>query len=81
MDAQYTSVEVTGLLGDATAVKDNPVGVTYVATLPTKAFFNPEDPNGNIKGSMSATAGPNGVGVVFQVDFSNLPTSGGPFRM
>jgi hypothetical protein len=31
-------------------------------------------------GGISATAGPSGVGVAFTINFSNLPTSGGPFR-
>ena len=79
--AQSNTVPVTGLLGNATVTKDNPVGITYVADLPATEFFNPQDPRGNVKGSVSATAGPNGVGVAFQVSFSNLPTSGGPFRM
>lgn len=79
--AQTTTVPVTGLLGNATVVEDNPIGATYVAVLPTTEFFDPEDPRGNIKGSVSGTAGPNGVGVSFTVSFSNLPTSGGPFRM
>jgi hypothetical protein len=79
--AQTNTVPVTGLLGNATVVQDNPVGATYIAVLPTKEFFNPEDPRGNIKGSVSGTANPNGVGVSFHVTFSNLPTSGGPFRM
>ncbi|RAL66751.1 hypothetical protein DID88_007534 [Monilinia fructigena] len=47
-------------------------------TLDTE-FFNPNDPRGNIKGSVSAKANPNGIGVQFQIQFSNLPTSGGPF--
>jgi hypothetical protein len=68
------------LLGDATVVKDNPIGPVYTAVLPATEFFNPWDPRGNVKGSISATAGPNGVGVAFTINFSNLPTSGGPFR-
>ncbi|RDL36766.1 uncharacterized protein BP5553_06118 [Venustampulla echinocandica] len=69
---------VTGALGDAQVVVGNPAGVTYVATLPAKSFFNPNDPRGNVKGSVSATSNPDG-GATFQVSFSNLPTSGGPF--
>ncbi|PSS27887.1 hypothetical protein M430DRAFT_72970, partial [Amorphotheca resinae ATCC 22711] len=79
VSAQTTTEPVTGTLGNATVVNNNPVGVVYEATLPTREFFNPEDPRGNIKGSISATANPNGVGVSFKVSFSNLPTSGGPF--
>ncbi|TVY47168.1 Cell surface Cu-only superoxide dismutase, partial [Lachnellula occidentalis] len=69
----------TGALGNATIISNNPPGVVYVATLPTKEFNNPEDPRGNIKGSVAATANPNGIGVSISVSFSNLPTSGGPF--
>lgn len=69
----------TGSLGDATVVTNNPVGPVYAAVLPETEFFNPKDPRGNVKGGISATAGPNGVGVAFTINFSNLPTSGGPF--
>jgi len=79
--AQTTTSPVTGTLGNATVVENNPPGPIYVATLPDTEFFNPSDPRGNVKGSVSATANPNGIGVSFQVTFSNLPTSGGPFRM
>lgn len=77
--AQTTTEPITGTLGNATTVEDNPPGIIYTATLPTTEFFNPEDPRGNVKGSVSATANPNGIGVSFSVTFSNLPTSGGPF--
>jgi hypothetical protein len=80
VSAQSNTVPVTGSLGNATVVENNPPGKIYTATLPTKEFFNPEDPRGNVKGSVSATANPNGIGVSFQVSFENLPTSGGPFR-
>ncbi|TVY89896.1 Cell surface Cu-only superoxide dismutase, partial [Lachnellula willkommii] len=69
----------TGALGNATIVENNPPGVVYVATLPTKEFNDPNDPRGNIQGSVAATANPNGIGVSISVSFSNLPTSGGPF--
>ncbi|KAH6671295.1 superoxide dismutase [Halenospora varia] len=74
-----TDVLTTGQLGNATVVENNPLGQTYVATLPATSFFNPTDPLGNIKGSVSAVANPNGIGVQFKVSFSNFPTSGGPF--
>jgi len=77
--AQSTTLPITGILGNASIVSDNPAGVVYTATLPTTEFFNPSDPRGNIKGSVSGVAGTNGVGVTFSVSFSNLPTSGGPF--
>lgn len=76
-----TDVLTTGQLGNATVVENNPLGQTYVATLPATSFFNPTDPLGNIKGSVSAVANPNGIGVQFKVSFSNFPTSGGPFSM
>jgi hypothetical protein len=76
-----TTEPITGLLGNATVVENNPPGVIYTVTLPAKSFFNPDDTRGNIKGIVSATANPNGIGVSFQISFSNLPTSGGPFRM
>jgi len=69
----------TGALGNASIVSNNPLGVVYIATLPTTEFNNPKDPRGNIKGSIAATANPNGIGVSVSVSFSNLPTSGGPF--
>jgi hypothetical protein len=68
-------------LGNATIVENNPPGVVYRATLPDKAFFAPAYPNGgNVKGSISAVASPNGIGVLVKVRFSNLPKEGGPFR-
>jgi len=78
--AQSTTTPVTGIRGNATVVENNPVGKVYTATLPEKPFFNPTNPKGNVKGSISATANPNGIGVKFTVKFENLPTSGGPFR-
>src|ERR1700678_2430282 len=79
VSAQSTDIPVTGILGNATVVENNPPGVIYTATLPTTEFNNPQDPRGNIKGSVSAVANSNGIGVAFSVDFSNFPTSGGPF--
>ncbi|KUJ22546.1 uncharacterized protein LY89DRAFT_303129 [Mollisia scopiformis] len=78
--AQNTNVNpVTGIQGNATTVENNPPGMVYTATLPTTEFFNPSDPRGNVKGSVAAVASSSGIGVDFQVSFSNLPTSGGPF--
>lgn len=79
--AQTTTEPITGIRGNATATVNNPVGKIYTAVLPEKEFFNPADPRGNVKGSIVATANPDGVGVHFDVQFENLPTSGGPFRM
>lgn len=72
-----TVAPATGKLGNAIVSTGNPSGVTYVATFPEEAFAYP-GPQGNVKGSISATAGPNGEGVTFSVNFSNLPKSGGP---
>ena len=59
---------------------NNPVGVVYKATLPKQAFFKPAYPDGgNVKGEITASAGPNGAGVIFNLKFSNLPKTGGPF--
>jgi hypothetical protein len=80
VSAQTTTYPITGTLGNATVVENNPPGVIYTANLPPTSFVNPADPRGNVKGSVSGTANPNGIGVAFQVSFSNLPTSGGPFR-
>ncbi|KAI9800630.1 MAG: hypothetical protein M1826_005345 [Phylliscum demangeonii] len=64
---------VTGALGDAAIVKDNPIALTYTATLPNST-------TSNIRGSISATASTNGTGVQFTVKLSGLPDpSLGPF--
>jgi hypothetical protein len=76
--AQSSTVPVTGKLGNATVSMGNPRGVTYIATLPENAFSYP-GPQGNVKGYISATAGPDGTGVTFNVNFSNLPATGGQF--
>ena len=75
--AQSDTVPVTGKLGNASVITNNPPGVVYTAKLPEKAFANLES---NIKGSISAVADANGIGVLFTVDFSNFPKTGGPFR-
>ncbi|KAL2022789.1 hypothetical protein VTK56DRAFT_4605 [Thermocarpiscus australiensis] len=68
---------VTGQLGNATVVTNNPPGVVYKATLPESAFFEPAYPNGgNIKGEVTAVANPLGRGVLFTVKLSNLPQIG-----
>lgn len=65
---------------NAEPVTDNPVGVTYKATLPDTPFFKYSGLEGNVKGYISATANRDGNGVDFSVLFSNLPKEGGPFR-
>lgn len=64
---------------DAPVVIDNPQGVEFKASLPKKPFFAGAALVGNVKGSVSATAGPAGKGVRFRVQFENLPKTGGPF--
>lgn len=64
---------------DAPAVTDNPVGVTYKATLPAERFFKDADLEGNAKGYISAVAAEDGNGVKYTVKFENLPKEGGPF--
>lgn len=64
---------VTGQLGDAAIVENNPAGVSYVATLPER---NTTD----IRGSVVATSNSNGTGVNFQISLSGLPDPTlGPF--
>ena len=69
--AQSTTTPVTGSLGDATVITDNPKGITYIATLP--ASKGPQ-------GAVTAVASNNGSGVVFNVNVSGFPSTGGPFR-
>ncbi len=58
---------VTGQLGDAQVVTDNPVGVTYRATLP-------ETNRSSIRGFIEGTAQANGTGVRFTLDFTGFPS-------
>ncbi|KAK3937076.1 superoxide dismutase [Diplogelasinospora grovesii] len=71
---------VTGKLGNATVVENNPPGIVYQATLPDTAFAKSAYPDGgNVKGQLTAVASPDGMGVIFRVQFSKLPKTGGPF--
>jgi hypothetical protein len=65
---------VTGALGDAIVVNDNPVGPVYEADLLCKETTD-------LRGSITATASNDGVGVIFKVDFSGFPDEQqfGPF--
>lgn len=63
----------------ATQVTGNPADKAFVATLPEEPFWATGTLDGNVKGSVSAKAGPDGVGVTFDVKFSNIPKEGGPF--
>ncbi|KAI1379448.1 superoxide dismutase [Hypoxylon crocopeplum] len=69
---------VTGQLGDATVTTGNPAGKGAIATLPQQSFWT-GSLNGNVQGYVSAKSGAGGVGVDYEVSFSNLPTEGGPF--
>ncbi|KAK2036898.1 superoxide dismutase, partial [Colletotrichum somersetense] len=73
-----TTSQTTGDLGDALVVT-NPQGIVYEATLPEKPFFKGRSLNGNVRGTITAVTAPDGNGVKFAVDFSNLPNEGGPF--
>ncbi|KAI1202328.1 superoxide dismutase [Nemania serpens] len=71
--------DTTGKQGDAVTVTNNPVGKQAIAVLPDTPFFASGSLASNVKGSVKATGGADGVGVDFEVTFSNLPTEGGPF--
>ncbi|KAI1166544.1 superoxide dismutase [Nemania serpens] len=71
--------DITGKQGDAVTVTNNPVGKQAIAVLPDAPFFALGSLSGNVKGSVKATGGADGVGVDFEVTFSNLPAEGGPF--
>ncbi|KAG6036836.1 hypothetical protein E4U41_005472 [Claviceps citrina] len=64
---------------NAPVVNNNPVDVIYTASLPREPFFQAPELSGNIRGFISASAPPDGVGVRFTVRFENLPKKGGPF--
>ncbi|KAI2621414.1 superoxide dismutase [Hypomontagnella submonticulosa] len=70
--------QTTGKLGDAPITTGNPVGKIAVATLPEEAFWK-GSLDGNVKGSVTAKAGPGGQGIDYSVSFSNLPKEGGTF--
>ena len=63
----------TGKLGDAAIVENNPVGVTYTATLPNSNTTG-------IRGYVSGTSNSNGTGVNFVVNLFGFPDASlGPF--
>lgn len=45
----------------------------------TASLFNSE--SSTIRGNVSATAGPDGIGLWFRVSLTGLPDNTGPFRM
>ena len=63
---------------NAPRVENNPEGKSFVATLPEEPFWT-GSLDGNVKGYVSAKAGPDGVGATFNVKFENIPKEGGPF--
>ncbi|PHH81679.1 hypothetical protein CDD82_212 [Ophiocordyceps australis] len=75
-----SAVAQIGSFPEAMPATGNPTGVTYKAVLPQEPFFTEGPLNGNVRGSIEATAPEDGVGVQFTVKFDNVPTSGGgPF--
>ena len=68
---QHPGSSRTGDLGDAPVVTDNPVGATYIATLPA---------NKKIQGTVVASTEDSGTGVRFTLNLHDLPKTGGPFR-
>ncbi len=67
--------KVTGVLGDAEIVNDNPEGVTYTANLLDKN-------TSSIRGFISGSSALDGTGVIFTVEFTGFPsTELGPYSM
>lgn len=65
---------ITGKLGNALITNNNPLGVSYTATLP-------DSPTTGVRGSITATSNSNGTGVAFRVSLFGFPDpSLGPFR-
>lgn len=62
----------TSTVTPAPVVSANPLGASYVGTLPEKA-------GSSLRGSIAAVSGADGEGVRFSVAFSGLPAAGGPF--
>ncbi len=70
--AQSDTVPVTGKLGDAEEVTNNPLGAIYVAELPNSE-------KNTVRGSITAESVPSGRGVQFKIAITGLPQTGGPF--
>lgn len=64
---------ITGKLGNAAVTTNNPLGVSYTATLP-------ESPTTGVRGFVKATTNSNGSGVAIQVSLRLPDASLGPFR-
>ncbi|KAK0622380.1 superoxide dismutase [Immersiella caudata] len=67
-----SSQMMTGKLGNAMAITNNPPGAIYTATINSDSM-NP------VKGKVIAMSNPNGKGVMFNLTLMNLPMMGGPF--
>ncbi|KAL2043303.1 hypothetical protein N7G274_003609 [Stereocaulon virgatum] len=64
---------ITGKLGNAAITTNNPLGVSYTATLP-------DSPTTGVRGFVKATTNSNGTGVAIQVSLSGFPDASlGPF--
>jgi nicotinamide mononucleotide (NMN) deamidase PncC len=63
------STAVTGQLGNAQRITNNPLGAVFLAELPSTQ---------GILGSLVATSA-SALGTEFTVNFANLPAEGGPF--
>jgi hypothetical protein len=74
-----TAVEYARAADPAPVISGNPLNVVYTATLPDQPFFKAPGLDGNIRGFISATSSPNGIGVRFTVRLENFPKTGGPF--
>jgi len=61
---------ITGKLGDAAIITDNPAGASYVATLPS---------NGTVTGSAKFSSTGNGTGVEVSIDFKGFKGATGPY--
>ncbi|KAI9808615.1 MAG: hypothetical protein M1825_003765 [Sarcosagium campestre] len=71
--AAVSAQGVTGKLGDALVVSDNPQGIEYTATLP-------DSEKNTVRGFIKAIAGPGGKGLDYTVELSGLPDASlGPF--
>ncbi|GAB0132964.1 hypothetical protein EsDP_00001384 [Epichloe bromicola] len=77
--AVLAAVDTSYAAENAPVVTNNPIDVIYTATLPREPFFQAPELSGNVKGFISASAPPDGVGVRFTVRLENLPKTGGPF--
>lgn len=69
---QGAVAQMTGKLGDAMAVMNNPPGASYVATFT-------EGPGNQVRGKVTAMSSPGGKSVTFNLTIIGLPMEGGPY--